>query len=154
MKKLHWIIIAVLTAVFVAVGCSKDEEPKKDLIPEYNGAYLIKDGMIYIYYAPYGMKYSPIPAESLPYNLYIKIKDNVGLNHVAVFEGEFEGQHAYWFHYIGCFENEPGQLDTDANFIDHGDSFNKLYRELTCIYIGERYFSSYFDYVTGEIVDL
>ena len=155
MKKLHRIICAVLTALLVADGCSKDEEPKEDIIPEFEGPYGIIDGRVYIWmYAPYGMKYSPISAESLPDNLYSRIKDNWGLDHVTVFEGEFEGQHAYWMHFIGCFYTTPGRLDSDANFIDHGDSFNNLYRELTCVYIGERYFSSYFDYETGEIVDL
>ena len=100
------------------------------------------------------MKYSPISAESLPYNIYTKIIDNWGLDHVTVFEGEYEGRHTYWLHFIGCYYSCPGRLDPDVNFIDHVDSFQKLYRELTCIYIGERYFSSYFDWETGEIVDI
>ena len=155
MKKFHCIILAVLTAMFGVVGCSKGEEPEENLIPYFEGPYCIQDGRVYISaYAPYGMKYSPISAESLPYNLYTKIKDNWGLDHVAVFEGDFEGQHAYWFHYIGCFYGSPGRLDAEANFIDYGDSFWELYRELTCIYIGDRYFSSYFDPITGEIVDI
>lgn len=136
MKKLHWIIIAVLTAVVVAIGCSK-EEP----IPEYSGTGLIKGGKVYIQrYAPKGMKYAPVSEEDLPdyYTEMLKI-----IHTFIIFEGEYEGHKQYWDHYFGSSHLNP-EPSYPLFLTDNGASFWEAdYTKMKCIYIGELYKMSF-----------
>lgn len=137
MKRLHWIIIAVLTAMFVAVGCSTNEEPT---IP----AHYIKDGKIYIHlYGPEGMKYAPVSAEDLPQCVKDMFKSIFELERAIVFEGEYDGHHTYWMH--GCYSSSffPNRVYIDGSLPDEVVSFGEVYPNLTCIYIGEHYFHQY-----------
>ncbi|MDE6552631.1 MAG: hypothetical protein K2K98_06705 [Muribaculaceae bacterium] len=139
MKKLHWIVMAVLTAMFVTVGCSNSEEPKQALNREYNGAY-VKDGKLYGYlYAPEGMKYAPVSAEKLPQCIKNLFKSKYELERAIVFEGEYEGHHAYWMHCLYSSSMAPHIVHIEGSLPDNVDSFRELSSELTCIYIGEHY---------------
>ena len=143
MKKLHWIVMAVLTAMFVTVGCSNSEEPTG----EYDGAYVydgeyVKDGKLYVPYAPEGIEYAPVSAEALPQCIKDMFKSKFELERAIVFEGEYEGHHAYWMHCFYSSSTVPHIVHIDGSLLDNVDSFHELSPEMTCIYIGEHYFSS------------
>ena len=139
MKKLHWIVMAVLTAMFVTVGCSNSEEPKDALNPEYNGAY-VKDGKLYVdLYAPEGIKYAPVSADELPQCIKDMFKSKFELERAIVFEGESDSYHAYWMHSWFSSSMLPYIVHIDGSLPDNVDSFRELSPELTCIYIGEHY---------------
>lgn len=146
MKKLRWIIMALLTAMWVAPGCSDNEEPKEELITEYNGAY-VKDGRLYVHlYAPEGMEYAPVSAEYLPQCIKDMFKSELELERAIVFEGEYEGHHAYWMHSLYSSSLIPSIVHIDGYPMDKYVSFPEQYSQLTCIYIGEHY-------VFSDIVD-
>lgn len=143
MKKLHWIVMAVLTAMFVAVGCSNSEEPETEWIPEYNGEY-VKDGKLYVHYAPEGVKYAPVSAEKLPQCIKDMFKSKFELERAIVFEGEYKGHHAYWMHsfYSSCTIPKIVSIDGSRTDVVEFIPFPEQYSQLKCIYIGEHYFSS------------
>ena len=141
MKKLHWILLTVLSVMFITVGCSNNEEPKDESISEYNGKYLkIKDGKVYIdLYAPNGVKYAPISAKDLPQCLDVYNKE---LEFMIVFEGEYEGHPAYWMHSMLSSALTPTLhlLSSDGHAAYDYGYFSEHYSNLTCIYIGKYYF--------------
>ena len=132
--------MAVLTAMFVTVGCSNNEEPKEALNLEYNGAY-VKDGKLYVPYALEGMNYAPVSAEELPQCIKDIFKSKFELDRAIVFEGEYEGHHAYWMHCFYHSSNIPRIVAIDGSRTDVVDfiPFPKQYSQLTCIYLGEHY---------------
>lgn len=146
MKKLHWIVMTVLASMFVAVGCSSSKEPKEE---HYGDGGYVKDGKLYVkLYAPEGVKYAPVSEEELPQCIKDMFKSKFELDRAIVFEGEYEGHHAYWMHsfYSSC--NIPKIVSIDGSRTDVVEfiPFPEQYSQLTCIYIGEHY-SSFIDIV-------
>lgn len=133
-------MMAALAIVAVA-GCSKDNEPNEDSIPEYKGPSFIKDGKIYIrLYAPKGMKYAPVSKEDLP-EIIVTEYDEKLLEWTIFFEGEYMGQKAYWWHYNGSSQLTPHLFWSSGEYRnDNGQSYRAIdYTTLTCIFVGMDY---------------